>query len=70
MMNIKNREKYECLETQLWKRTSVDKKGQTTLPKKLRLKLGINDKKTTVLWISIHQTKKDNIFMLEIGVKK
>ena len=70
MTDIKNHEKYERLETQLWKRTCVDEKGQTTLPKKLRLKLGINDKKTTVLWMSIHRTKKDNIFMIELGVKK
>jgi len=54
----------------IWKRTKVDKDGRVTLPKKLRQKLGLNGKQSVVLWISIHRTEKDNIFMLEIGVKK
>jgi len=70
MLNIKDREKFRRLDNMIWKRTKVDKDGRVTLPKKLRQKLGLNGKQSVVLWISIHRTEKDNIFMLEIGVKK
>jgi len=71
MSNIKNREKFNRFDSQIWKRTRVDSKGQTTLPKKLRQKLGICGKETIVLWISAkRKTGKDNEFLIDVGVKK
>lgn len=45
MTRASHREKYNRLDTQIWKRTSEDKKGQTTMPKRLRQKIGLNGKK-------------------------
>ena len=71
MSNIKDREKFNRLDSQIWKRTLVNSKGQTTLPKKLRQKLGINGKKSIVLWISVNKKKdKENEFLVEVGVKR
>ena len=69
MSNIKNREKFNRFDSQIWKKTHVDKKGRTVLPKKLRQKLGLNGH-SSVLWISTKRKKgKDNEFLLEVGVK-
>ena len=70
MSNMKDREKFRWFDNMIWKRTKIDKDGRVTLPKKIRQKLGLDGMQSVVLWISIHQTKKDNIFMIEIGVKK
>lgn len=71
MTNTKHREKFDCLDTQIWKRTCINCKGQTTLPQKLRQILGIKGKDTVVLWISAKRKNgKSNEFLLEIAVKK
>ena len=70
MSNIKDREKFNRLDSQIWKKTHVDSKGRTVLPKKLRQKLDLNGH-SSVLWISAkRKTGKDNEFSIEIGVKK
>ncbi len=69
MSNIKDRMKFEKLDNTIWKKSKVDSKGRTILPKKLRQKLGLNNH-NSILWISVKRTKQDNIFNLEIGVKK
>jgi len=48
----------------------VDEKGRVTLPKKLRLKLGVS-KGSEILWISAKQ-KQDryNEYVIELGVKR
>ena len=70
MTKIMNREKYRRIDNQIWKRTRVDGKGQTTLPKKLREKLGIEGKGTKILWICVNQKNQNNLFLIEVGVKK
>ena len=70
MSNIKDREKFNRLDNQIWKKTRVDSKGQTTLPKKLRQRLGLNNK-SMILWICVDRKNgKDNLFLIEVGVKK
>ena len=64
MTNIRHRERYNRLDIHIWKRTSVDEKGQTTLPKQVRRKIGLDGKKTEILWISVHHGKQDNIFLI------
>jgi len=70
MSNIKYREKFNRLDSQIWKKTHVDSKGRTVLPKKLRRKLGLNAN-SSILWISVKRKDgKDNEFIIEVGVKK
>jgi len=70
MSNIKHRAKFEKLDNQIWKKTKVDQKGRTVLPKKLRKKLGLNGY-SSVLWISVKRKNgKDNEFLIDVGVKK
>ena len=70
MSNIKHREKFRHLDNQIWKKTKVDRKGRTVLPKKLRQRLGLNGH-SSILWISINRkNNKSNEFLLEVGVKK
>jgi len=61
---------FNRLNSNLWQRARIDKFGRLTLPQSLRERLGINDKKSEILFISIVQGSQDNIFNLEIGVKK
>ena len=70
MSNISHRLKFEHLYTQIWQRRRVDEKGRVTLPKKLRLKLGVS-KGSEILWISAKQ-KQDryNEYVIELGVKR
>jgi len=69
MSNIKDREKFNRLDSQIWKKTHIDNKGRTVLPKKLRQKLDLNGH-SSVLWISVKRKNgKDNEFLIEIGVK-
>lgn len=70
MDNVTDREKYERINNQLWQRSKVDKYGRVTLPKTLRQKLGIEGKNAVVLWIQIKQKNSDNLFNIEVGVKK
>ena len=70
MSNIKDRAKFEKLDCQIWKKSNVDAKGRTVLPKKLRQRLGLNSN-SYVLWISAkHKNGKNNEFLIEVGVKK
>lgn len=69
MGNIKDRERYNRLDSQIWKKSKVDKKGRCVLPKKLRSKLGLNSYRS-ILWISAKRGKQDNIFNVVLGVKK
>ena len=70
MSNIKDRERFERFDKMIWKKTKVDTKGRTVLPKKLRRKLGLNGF-SSVLWISVkRKTGRDNEFLIEVGVKK
>jgi len=70
MSNIKDREKFERIDKMIWKKTKIDTKGRTVLPKKLRRKLGLNGY-SSVLWISVNRKDgKDNEFLIEVGVKK
>lgn len=70
LSKINHREKFERLNSNLWQRSKIDKHGRLTLPQDLRQKLGINGQSTVILWISVHRGNQDNIFNLEIGVKK
>ena len=69
MSNIKHREKFNRLDSQIWKKSKVDSKGRCVLPQKLRKKLELNGH-SNILWISAKRGKQNNIFNLEIGVKK
>ena len=69
MSNIKDREKFNRLDSQIWKKTYVDDKGRCVLPKKLRQKIDLNGH-SSVLWISVkRKAGKANEFLLEVGVK-
>lgn len=68
MSNVKDRANFDRLDNQIWKKTKIDEKGRTVLPKKLRLKLGLNSN-SEILWISINRCKQDNLYSVEIGVK-
>ena len=65
-----DREKYERINNQLWQRSKVDKFGRLTLPQQLRKKLGIDGRRAVVLWIQINRKNRDNLFLIEVGVKK
>ena len=68
--NIKDRQRFERFDKMIWKKSKVDVKGRTVLPKKLRRKLDLNGC-SSVLWISvIRKNGKDNEFLIEVGVKK
>ena len=70
MTNIRHREKFNRLNSQIWKRTKIDSQGRVTLPQKLRRKLEINNK-SSILWICANKNKsRDNEFLIEIGVKR
>ncbi len=70
MGNVKHRRKNEMFDCMIWKKTKVDQKGRTVLPKKLRRKLGLNGC-SSILWISVNRKNgKDNEFLIEVGVKK
>ena len=70
MSNIKNCVKYDRLDCQIWKKSNIDAKGRTVLPKKLRKKLGLSSG-SSILWISCkHKNGKDNEFLIEIGVRR
>jgi bifunctional DNA-binding transcriptional regulator/antitoxin component of YhaV-PrlF toxin-antitoxin module len=69
MTRPKDRAKFEKLDNTIWQKSKVDKKGRTVLPQKLRRKLGLNEH-SSILWISVHHGKQDNIFNIEVGVKK
>ena len=70
MSNIKDRERYNRLDSQIWKKSKVDGKGRCVLPQKLRQKLELNGN-STILWISVNRENgKDNVFLIEVGVKK
>lgn len=57
------------LDSTIWKRSKVDRKGRTVLPIKLRKKLGLNGK-CSILWICANRKdSKDKEFLIEIGVK-
>ena len=63
-------ERFERLNNQLWQRSRVDEHGRLTLPIQLRKKLGINGRKGIILWIQINRKEKDNLHLIEVGVKK
>jgi bifunctional DNA-binding transcriptional regulator/antitoxin component of YhaV-PrlF toxin-antitoxin module len=70
MTNIKYREKFRRLDSQIWKKTKVDAKGRIVLPKKLRKKLGLNGH-SSILWISAKRKDgKDNEFLIEVGAER
>ena len=70
MGNISHRAKFERMDNAIWKQSKIDKRGQTTLPLKLRKKLGLCGG-GQILWISInHKTGKDNEFVIEVAVRK
>ena len=70
MTNINHRAKFEKIDNQIWKRTSVDIQGRVTLPKKLRRKLDLS-LNSEILWICVnHKNGKSNEFLIEVGVKK
>ena len=70
MSNVKDRIKFDRADSQIWKKSNIDEKGRTVLPKKLRRKLGLNAN-SYILWISAkHNNDKKNEFLLEIGVKR
>jgi len=69
MTNISDRERYARMDTVVWKKRKVDKKGRTVLPIKLRKILGLSDH-SSILWIQVHHKNgKDNEFLIEIGVE-
>ena len=70
LSNVTHHEKYERLNSNLWQRSKVDEHGRLTLPKDLRWKLGINGQSAVILWISAKRGKQDNIFNIEVGLKK
>jgi bifunctional DNA-binding transcriptional regulator/antitoxin component of YhaV-PrlF toxin-antitoxin module len=56
------------MDTLVWKKRKVDKKGRTVLPIKLRKLLGIGDH-SAILWIQVHRyNDKKNEFSIEVGV--
>lgn len=68
MSNVKDRAKFNRLDNQIWKKTKIDEKGRTVLPKKLRKKLGLNGH-NSILWISIKgKASKSNEFLIEVGI--
>lgn len=70
MSNLKHRQKYEMFDCMIWKKTKIDQKGRTVLPKKLRKKLSLNGY-SSVLWISVKRRDgRDNEFLIHVGVKK
>jgi bifunctional DNA-binding transcriptional regulator/antitoxin component of YhaV-PrlF toxin-antitoxin module len=69
MSNVKNRAKFEKIDNTIWKKSKVDKKGRTVLPQKLRQKLGLNGH-SQILWIQVNRKNQDNLFLIEVGVKR
>ena len=70
MTNIKNCEKFDRIDNQIWKKSKIDNKGRCVLPQKLRKKLGLATN-STILWISINRKiNHNNEFIIEIGVKQ
>ena len=68
---LKDREKYNRLDSQIWKKTHVDYRGRTIIPQKLRRKLELVNGHSQILWISVNRKNgKKNEFIIEIGVDK
>lgn len=65
-----DREKYEKLNSMLWQRSKIDRYGRVTLPEAIRRKIGIFGRKSEILWIQIKRKEQDNLFLIEVGVKK
>jgi len=70
MTNITHREKYDRMNSIFWKRSQVDSKGRTVIPKAVRQKLGLNGN-SEILWIQvIKKDGKQNEFIIEVGVQQ
>jgi len=70
LSNITDSERFRRLDRLIWKKTRIDHQGRTTLPWKLRQKLGLS-KDSSILWICANRKNgKDNEFLIEVGVKK
>lgn len=65
-----DREYYERLNNQLWCKSKIDKHGRLTLPEEIRRKIGIYGRKAEILWIQINRKEQENLYLIEIGVKK
>jgi len=62
--------KNRLVDCNIWKKSKLDAKGRTVLPKKLRQKLGLSSG-SSILWISAKKkADRENEFLIEIGVKK
>ena len=69
MSDITYNEKFRRLDNKIWKKSKVDVKGRTTIPVKLRRRLGLNVN-SEILWISSNRRNgKNNEFFLQIGIK-
>ena len=70
MTSITDRERYERLNTLIWKKRGIDQKGRTVLPIKLRKILGISGQ-SKILWIEAkhHPNGKSNEFVIEVAVE-
>jgi len=68
MNTIDNDERFIAWGSPIWKKSKVDCKGRTVLPQELRDKLHLSGK-GSILWISVKQSRQDNIFIIELGVR-
>jgi len=68
MSGVSDRERYEKLDSMVWKRTKIDLKGRTTIPRKIRKKLRLNET-NELLWVSVKQKDGSaNEYVLELCV--
>lgn len=68
MSGITDHEKLNRLDSVIWKKRRVDRKGRVVLPLKLRKYLGLHEH-SKILWIQVQRKNgRDNEFLLEIGV--
>lgn len=70
MSNTKLPEKFNRFDSQIWKRSKIDSKGRTVIPKKIRRKLNLNGS-SQILWINVNQKNgRSNEFLIHVGVKR
>ena len=70
MTNAKNHEKLKRLDSVIWKKRRIDRKGRVNIPAKLRRYLGLH-MNSKILFIEIKpKISRDNEFLLEIGVER
>jgi len=70
MSNITDRERFNRLDTVIWKRRRVDEKGRIVLPVKLRRILGVSPGSVVVLVQVYRKNGRDNEYLLEVLVDR